>query len=81
MKVYKFYKNDCPPCYALGRIFYQMEIPKDVEIVEMNVGIEENKILAKNNGIDTVPALMKEDGSILIGKMTKQNVLDFLEVK
>jgi thiol-disulfide isomerase/thioredoxin len=78
LKVYKFYKNDCPPCYALGRIFYQIEIPDNVEIVEMNVAEDNNKNFAKSKGINTVPALMKESGEFITGKMTKTSVLEFL---
>ena len=35
-KVFKFYKPNCPPCYTLSRILRHIQIPEDIEIVEIN---------------------------------------------
>jgi thiol-disulfide isomerase/thioredoxin len=80
-ELYKFYKNDCAPCYALSRnlIVLENEIPEDINIIEKNVGIEENKILAKSFGLDGVPALVFPNGNKLIGsKNTKEQILNFI---
>lgn len=78
MKIYKFYKEDCPPCYALGRLLYQITIPTNIEIINMNVKQDDNKSLAKSHGIEKVPALLKEDGSILSGSISKEALLTFI---
>ncbi len=79
-KILKFYKNDCPPCYALSRLFLQIDIPSNIEIVEMNVGEENNKKLAKEMGVEKVPTLVKENGSLITGKIDRKTLLEFLEV-
>lgn len=78
--VYKFYKSDCAPCYALSRLLLNIKIPQEIEIVQKNVSMEENKIFAKEHGINTVPALMFEDGRILKGLITRDNLISFLTV-
>lgn len=78
MKLYKYYKNDCAPCYALSRILMNINLPKNIEIVPMNVGIEENKTKAKELGISAVPVLMFEDGRKLEGKKTKEEIINFI---
>ena len=49
-------------------------------IVPKNVGEEENKLFAKSNGINNVPALMFEDGRKIVGNLTKDQVINFLKV-
>lgn len=78
IKLYKFYKSNCAPCYALSRILIQTKLPENIEVIELNVGDEKNKELAKKNEIDKVPALMFEDGRKIIGSKTKQEVIDFI---
>jgi len=53
-------------------------LPENIEVIELNVGDEKNKELAKKNEIDKVPALMFEDGRKIIGSKTKQEVIDFI---
>lgn len=79
MKVYKFYKNDCAPCYALQRILNHINIPEDIEIINMNINLEENKELAKENKINKVPSLMFENGIKLVGLKTEEETLNFLK--
>jgi glutaredoxin len=79
LKVYKFYKNDCVPCYALQRILNHINIPKDIEIINMNINLEENKELAKENEINKVPSLMFENGIKLVGLKTEEETLNFLK--
>lgn len=79
MKVYKFYKTNCAGCYTLGRALAMIEIPKDVELVELNTDIQENKDFAHQKGVSTVPTLLFEDGRMLTGgKVTKRQLLEFL---
>jgi predicted DsbA family dithiol-disulfide isomerase len=80
LKIYKFYKNDCPPCYSLGRILNHIHIPENIELIPKNIEIEENKKFAKENGIDKVPALMNEEGLKIIGLKTESEILDFLAI-
>lgn len=80
MQVYKFYKDNCPGCYSLSRVLSVMEL-KDVEIIEKNVGDEENKKLAKSFGLSLVPALVKVKSgkSIIGGKLKRDEILEFLK--
>ena len=79
MKVYKFYKTNCAGCYTMSRILNMIQIPADVEIIELNTDVLENKEFAKSKGVSLVPTLMREDGKMLTGgKTTKQEVIEFL---
>jgi hypothetical protein len=78
IKLFKFYKQNCAPCYTISRILVQVEIPENIEIIPINVGLEENKKFAKDNEINIVPALMFENGTKIIGLKNKQEVIDFL---
>lgn len=80
MKLYKFYKDDCPPCYVMERLIAKIGIPDNTELVKMNVKNEENLKVAKANGIDIIPALMFEDGRILKGNKTEIEIKEFLQV-
>ena len=56
-----------------------IDIPKNVEIIQINVDIPENKVFAKEHDIDTVPVLMFEDGRKLAGgKVTSKQMREFL---
>jgi predicted DsbA family dithiol-disulfide isomerase len=77
-KLYKFYKKDCPPCYSLERILLQIEIPKQIELINSNIAIDENKNLAKENGIDKVPSLLFENGNKLVGLKSKEEIIEFI---
>ena len=78
MIVYKFHKPDCAPCYALSRILKHIEIPEDIEIINLNVNEETNKAIAKENSIDKVPALMFENGIKIVGLKSEDEVVSFL---
>lgn len=80
-KLYKFYKNDCSPCYAMARNLLQLHLADTMDIVELNVNDETNKELAKENGIDKVPALMLENGNTLIGLKNKDEIMAFVNEK
>jgi len=81
MVLYKFYKNDCPSCYAISRLLMRAEIPSDVEIIQKNVELSENKDFAKNNNINKVPVLMFENGNKLEGHIPMSQLLEFLNTK
>lgn len=78
--LYKFYKNNCGPCYMLQRTLSSVEIPEDVKIVEISVEEEVNKEFAKKHGIEIVPVLMFENGDKLQGKIRAKDLFTFLEV-
>lgn len=61
MKVYKYFKQGCIPCQTLGKILKQLD-HLDLEIVERDIAIEENKQFLLEKGIDRVPILVLEDG-------------------
>ena len=77
-KLYKFYKNDCSPCYAMGRNLLQLHLADTIDIVELNVELEENKQLAIDKGISKVPVLMLENGNKLVGLKTKDEIMKFI---
>ncbi len=77
-KLYKFYKNDCSPCYAMARNLLQLRLADTMEIVELNVELEENKQLAVDKGISKVPVLMLENGNKLVGLKTKDEIMKFV---
>lgn len=79
IKLYKFYKNNCSPCYVLARILVVVDMPEDVELVNINVENEENKAFALKNEIEKVPVLMFEDGRKLILPKSKIEVINFLK--
>ncbi len=78
MKLYKFYKEGCAPCYSLSRILTRVSIPEDIEIISKNLSLEENKEFAKENGITKVPVLMFENGNKLEGANPLSLVSEFL---
>jgi thioredoxin-like negative regulator of GroEL len=77
-KLYKFYKNDCPPCYSLSRNLIKVSIPDTIELVELNVGEDKNKEFAKEFGIDKVPTLLFENGNKLSGIKTREEIQSFI---
>ena len=79
MKIFKFYKKNCPPCYAFNRILNHIEIPENIEIINLDVEIEEYKNMAKSHGIKIVPSLLSENGNILNESKTEENILLFLK--
>ena len=73
--------DDCAPCYSLSRNLIILEdvIPEDIKIIEKNVGIEENKVLAKSFGIDKVPMLIFPHNKKMIGgKISKEEIIEFI---
>lgn len=81
MKLYKFYKQNCAPCYAMERRLTQIGIPVGVELIPMDVGIRENLALAKELGFEKVPVFMFEDGRKLEGMRTAEELRAFLGVE
>ena len=81
MKLYKFYKDDCSPCKTMKKIMSLIDIPEEIEVIELSVNNEENKNMARDNGITTVPALMFENGKKFIGVKKKQIVEEFIVTK
>lgn len=80
-KLYKFYKKDCVPCYNLGRILSTIKIPEDIELIELNVDLPENKKLAKEYGANGVPFLIFKDGDVFLeGSQTRESVINFLNL-
>lgn len=77
--LYKFYKPNCPPCYALSRNLMMIDIPENIVILEKNVTIEENKQLAKSFGLEKVPALVFENGIKLVMPKYKDEIISFFE--
>ena len=77
--LYKFYKDKCAPCYALSKTLASIELPSYFEIVEKNVGIEENKLFAESFGIDKVPALVFAiSKNKLVGQHSRKEVEEFI---
>ena len=84
IELYKFYKNDCAPCYSMSRnlIILEDRIPEDIKIIEKNVGIEESKLLAKSFGINKVPMLIFPHNKKMIGgKISKEEIIEFIVTK
>lgn len=81
MKLYKFYKKNCAPCYAMERRLVQIGIPENVELIPMDVGVIENLEIAKEFGLEKVPVLMFEDGRKLEGMRTAEELRSFLGVE
>lgn len=67
MKLYKFYKPHCQPCDALNAMFGRLKVPEDLKIIRMDVTDKEGRDLALQYGLQSVPALVKEDGSKMVG--------------
>ena len=80
-KVFKFYKPNCPPCYTLSRILRHIQIPEDIEIVEINTLLEEHKQLVDEYEIENVPVLSFETGQKLIGLNSASAIENFLNSK
>jgi len=79
-KVYKFYKSNCPACYALERKLIQIGVPEDIEIIKLNVEDENNLKFAKSLGLNIVPALVFESNNKTIsGKIITDELVDFLK--
>lgn len=79
MILYKFYKNNCPACYALSNNLMYIKIPNIIKLLELNVEIEENKIFAKKHNINKVPCLMFENGNKISGKIKGSDITKFIE--
>lgn len=78
MKLYKYYKTNCAPCYAMDRILNTMDIPSNIQLIRVNVEIEENKRDAKEKGINSVPVLLFEDGRMLSGSKSREEIINFI---
>jgi len=77
-KIYKYYKPNCPPCYALSRLINTTIFSDVVEIIALNADEEVNKKKLEEMGIHEVPVLMKEDGSYITGMQSRSSLLDFV---
>ena len=78
MKLYKFYKKGCPPCYSLSRILKTINIPESIDVINVDTAIESNKELINIFDIDQIPALVFENGEQLIGMHSKLEIEQFL---
>jgi len=78
MILFKFYKDNCAPCYAMQRRLDQIGLPEGVTLIPLNIAEEANKKLAKEKGFDKVPVLMFSDGRSLQGMKTADELRAFL---
>jgi predicted DsbA family dithiol-disulfide isomerase len=62
----------------MARNLIKVNIPDTVELVELNVSEDKNKEFAKEFGIDKVPTLMFEDGNMLTGLKTREEIQSFI---
>jgi thiol-disulfide isomerase/thioredoxin len=80
MKLFKFYKENCYPCSTLSAILRRLELPENIELIEVNASLAENKELVEQYNIEKVPVLVFEDDSKrLIGVKPKIIVEQFLK--
>lgn len=78
MQIYKFYKNNCPGCYTLGRnlTILEKDISSQYEIISKNVEDDDNKELARSYGLSSVPALVRvHDNKMLVGGSHSRDVI------
>lgn len=81
MVVYKFYKDNCPPCYSMSRLLNHIGVPNEnVKLINVNVDVEENKDLVTHYNVDNVPTLISENGNRLTGLKSKIELEKFLTV-
>lgn len=78
MKLFKFYKNNCAPCYSVTRTLTKLNVSDKFDLVQLNVELPENKKMAVEKGIKIVPVLMLEDGRMLEGMKTEKEIVEFL---
>jgi glutaredoxin len=81
MKLYKFYKQGCYPCNTLSAILRRIELPEDIELVEIDAGLEENKEFVEEKEIEKVPVLLFENNKRLIGVKPKIIVEKFINAR
>ena len=67
MKLLKFYKAHCQPCNTLNAMFSKLKMPEDLKIIYVNVDDKEGKEMAIKYDLKSVPSLVKEDGSKMVG--------------
>lgn len=77
MKVYKFYKDDCPPCSVLSSILSSLEL-NDVEIIPVDVQSDDGMKFARSKGVSSVPTMIRDDGVMMVGMRGKDKVSLFL---
>jgi thiol-disulfide isomerase/thioredoxin len=78
LKLYKFYKNDCIPCRSLTKMLYELKLPDNIKLIELNVENEENREFAFKNNIRSVPTLLKENGEKLTGLKSIPEIKSFI---
>ncbi|GEM_PF-4803282 len=71
MKLYKYFKPGCYPCTTVTAILKRVDLPEDVELVEIDASLEENKHLLVENKVEKVPVLLFENGKRLYGVKPK----------
>ena len=84
-KLYKFYADWCGPCKSLSSIIDQVEMPDDVELIDMNVD-EEGRDMAQMMGVRSIPTmcLVDSEGKLIatkVGMMNKEQFLEFVETR
>lgn len=81
MKLYKFFKQGCYPCNTVTAILKRIELPEDVELIEIDAGLSENKEFVGKSEVEKVPVLLFENGKRLIGVKPKIVIEKFINMR
>jgi thiol-disulfide isomerase/thioredoxin len=76
MAVYKFYADWCGPCKILEKNISVAKIQQ--QVVPVNIELPESKELIVKYGITGIPALVKEDGTKMVGVKTVKQIEEFI---
>ena len=68
----------CPGCNTISAILKTIELPKEIELVVIDVMKPENKHYLIEFNITSVPVLMFENGKRLNGATNKNKVVEFI---
>ena len=73
-QIYKFYKDDCPPCKGLAPVWDELkkEFGEKVKFTEVDVGNPTGMQFAIDSGIGSVPTITSSDGFRHSGVITKE---------
>ena len=78
MKLYKFFSKSCIPCRTISGILKSIEIPENIELIEIDVELEENKDMVRKHRVSGVPTLSFDNGKQLVGLTNKEKILQFI---
>lgn len=80
-RIVKFYSDTCPPCKAMAPVFDEVLKELGVEAESLNIGEGNNRQLAMELGIRSVPTFVvyNEQGSPFMktGMVSKEELKEF----